>query len=155
MLVLCFRYEGLVAAVTRLVHFGPLSEGLRAKMAAVARVDARRIVGTQPGHTLAEMFALARQAYAEEGYPEAINEHHQGGSIAYASREELATPGNATPIAAHQAFAWNPSIRGVKSEDTILLDGSGPQVLTTTTDWPVCEVTCDGRTLTQPAILER
>jgi antitoxin VapB len=41
MLVLCGRKWGLVGSLTRLIHFGPLPEHLRAKAAAVAQVDAR------------------------------------------------------------------------------------------------------------------
>jgi len=155
MLVLGFRSEGLVAALTRLVHFGPLPDELRAKMEAVARVDARLISGTQPGRALGAMFDLARQAYADEGYPEAINEHHQGGVIAYQGREALATPHDATPLAVHQAFAWNPSIRGVKSEDTILLGASGPEVLTAIPGWPMLPVALNGHSLARPAIREK
>jgi antitoxin VapB len=155
MLVLCFRRAGLVAALTRLVHLGPLPDELRAKMEAVARVDATMILGTRPGRTLGEMFARARATYAEVGYPEAIDEHHQGGSIAYEPREVLATPDAEEAIAPGQAFAWNPSIRGVKSEDTILLGADGPEVLMGMPGWPMIPVTIGGQTIARPAILER
>ena len=39
----------------------------------------------------------------------------------------------------HQAFAWNPSIAGTKSEDTVLITHSGAEVLTQTPDLPVLE----------------
>ena len=155
MLVLCARRAGLVASVTRLAHFGPLPEDLQRRAAAVARVDARMILGTQPGRTLGEMFALARTAYADEGYPEAIAEHHQGGSAGYQTREALARPEDPTLIAIHQAFAWNPSVRGVKSEDTIILGPDGPEVVTAIEGWPVDEIISDGQTIARPAILER
>lgn len=154
MLVLCLRQHGLVGAVTRLVHFGPLPAELRAKAEAVAQIDARLMLGAQPGRTLGDMFALARQAYADVGYPEAIEEHHQGGAIAYLARETLAVPDNPAVIAANQAFAWNPSIRGVKSEDTMLLTASGPDVLTQTPNWPQITITVDGQSIARPAILE-
>jgi antitoxin VapB len=83
MLVLCMRLEGLIAAVTRLVHFGPMPTELRDKALAVAYVDAALILGTQPGRTLSDLFEVARKGYQEKGHPEAIEEHHQGGSIAY------------------------------------------------------------------------
>lgn len=155
MAVLCYRREGLVASVTRLVHFGPLPADLRAKAEAVARVDARIILGTTPGRTMADCFQIARQAYQDEGYPEAIEEHHQGGSTGYQTREVVAKPGNLTPILLNQAFAWNPSIRGTKSEDTVLLTENGPEVLTGMPDWPVWMVEIDGKTIARPAIMER
>ncbi|HEY7343756.1 MAG TPA: M24 family metallopeptidase [Ktedonobacterales bacterium] len=155
MLVLCLRWHGLVAATTRLVHFGALPDDLEARARAVAAVDARMIQGTQAGRTLAEQWELAARAYRDAGYPEAIEEHHQGGSIGYLTRERLATPDDPTPLELSQAFAWNPSVRGVKSEDTILLTASGPEVLTAMSEWPTWDVTLDGQRWQRPAILIR
>ena len=154
MLVLGLRKEGLVPSITRLVYFGSLPDDLHARALAIARVDARMILGTQPGRTLGDMFELARQAYQQEGFPEAIEEHHQGGSMAYHSRESIALPGNTTPIERNQAFAWNPSIRGVKSEDTILVGNHDPEVLTQQIAWPSWDIPIDGKTIARPAILE-
>jgi Xaa-Pro aminopeptidase len=154
MLVLCLRKEGLVPSITRLVYFGSLPEDLHARALATARVDARMILGTKPGRTMGAMFELARHAYQQEGFPEAIEEHHQGGSMAYHAREIIAHPGDTTPIERNQAFAWNPSVRGVKSEDTILLGKHGPEVLTQQVAWPTWDITIDGQTIARPAILE-
>jgi len=106
------------------------------------------------GLTMGEMFDLAKTAYTDLGYPEAIDEHHQGGSIAYGTREVVAMPSNTTPITIDQCFAWNPSVRGVKSEDTTLLTEQGHEVLTAIPNWPTWDVTIDGVTLARPAILE-
>lgn len=153
MAVLCFRRSGLIASVTRLIHFGPLPGDLRERARTLARIDACIIAGTQPGRTLGDLFALARAAYTDAGYPEAIEEHHQGGLAGYLTREEIATPTSTTQIAVNQTFAWNPSIRGVKSEDTIVLTANGPEVLTAPKDWPVWNVEVDGKTIARPAIL--
>jgi Xaa-Pro aminopeptidase len=155
MLVLCLRKEGLIPSITRLVYFGSLPADLHARALAVARVDAKMILGTQPGRTLGHMFELARHAYQEEGFPEAIEEHHQGGSMAYRAREIIAHPHDTTPIERNQAFAWNPSVRGVKSEDTILVGNHGPEILTQQIAWPSWDITIEGKTLARPAILER
>ncbi|NIV21803.1 MAG: aminopeptidase P family protein, partial [Gammaproteobacteria bacterium] len=48
----------------------------------------------------------------------------------------------------------NPSITGVKSEDTILVTDSGIEVLTTTDGWPVIPATAGGVVYERPAILE-
>ncbi len=154
MLILCYRRYGLVTALTRSIYFGTLPDELRATALAVARVDAAMIQGTRPGKSHADMFALARQAYIAEGHPEAIEEHHQGGSIGYLSREILATPETDAPIVVGEAFAWNPSIRGAKSEDTILLGEDGPEVLTRTDGWPMWPITLGGQEVARPAILE-
>jgi len=151
--VLCFRYRGLVTALTRSVYFGDLPESLHETALAVGRVDAHVMAGTQPGRSLAEMFALARQAYAEAGQPDAIEQHHQGGPIAYLSRETLATPTNDWRIASGQAFAWNPSLRGAKSEDTLLLTEDGPQIVTAVDGWPAWSFETSIGVIERPAIL--
>lgn len=155
MLVLCLRRKGLVAASTRLVHFGAPPDDLERRARAVATVDARMITSTQAGRTLEQQWQLAAEAYRDAGFPEAIEEHHQGGSIGYLTRERLAIPGDTTTMAISQAFAWNPSVRGVKSEDTVLLTTDGPEVLTGMPEWPMWDVTLDGQPWQRPAILVR
>jgi antitoxin VapB len=54
-----------------------------------------------------------------------------------------------------QAYAWNPSITGVKIEDTILVGLTANEVLTEMPDWPAIEAEVDGRRYRRPAILER
>jgi antitoxin VapB len=51
-------------------------------------------------------------------------------------------------------YAWNPSITGTKSEDTILVGPHGNEVLTGIEGWPALSVTVDGQTVARPAILE-
>jgi antitoxin VapB len=85
---------------------------------------------TLPGRTLAEAFADCRRFYAEEGFPDGWRDHHQGGTTGYASREVIATPEAHVEILAGQAFAWNPSLRGAKAEETFVLTEAGPEILT-------------------------
>ncbi len=155
MLVLCFRYRGLVSALTRTVYFGTVPSALQQLTEAVARVDAEVIAATQPGRSLGDMFEILREAYRHQGDPQAIEQHHQGGTIGYLARETLARPGLDVPIELGQAFAWNPSMRGAKSEDTMALTANGPEIITTIDSWPTLAVeTASGR-WERPAILAR
>jgi antitoxin VapB len=154
MLVLCFRYQGLVSALTRTVYFGEPPKELRSVSEAVARVDAQVIAATRAGRTLGEMYSVLREAYEREGAPDAIEQHHQGGTIAYLARETLARPGSLTRIETGQAFAWNPSLRGAKSEDTLLLTANGPEIVTTMDGWPTLPIETDIGVIARPAILE-
>lgn len=153
MLVMCGRRYGLVCSLTRLVHFGQPSEEIRRKAEAVARVDAALIAATRPGRTLGELFALAQQEYAAAGYADEWKLHHQGGPAGYEPREYVATPGSQDVVSVGQVFAWNPSITGVKSEDTILVGQDGNEVLTAIADWPVRTVEVNGLPLARPEIL--
>jgi Xaa-Pro aminopeptidase len=153
MLVLCGRRFGLICSLTRLVHFGGLPLDLRQKARAVAQVDAAMITASQPGRTLGEVFDSAQRAYAQVGYADEWKLHHQGGPAGYEPREAIATPGSKEIIREGQVFAWNPSITGTKSEDSVLIKQEGIEVLTSIPDWPMLEVEIDGKTIERPDIL--
>merc|ERR1712232_1450221 len=61
-------------------------------------------------------------------------------------------------VEAGTCFAWNPSISGTKSEDTIFLNplAAEPEVLTVSPDWPMVYIKVpDGRGMYRADILER
>lgn len=153
MLVLCGRQQGLVCSITRLVHFGPLPAELQAKSQAVAAIDAAMMASTRPGTTLSQVFAATQAAYARHGYPDEVRLHHQGGLVGYEPRELIAKPSTDFLIAAGQAYAWNPSITGCKSEDSILVTEDGFEILTGIPGWPLIPVEVDGVNIPRPAIL--
>lgn len=150
MLVLGGRRQGLVCSITRLVHFGRLSDELREKSLATARVDAALIGATRPGRRLGEILAAAVAAYGAVGFADEWRLHHQGGACGYEPREWLARPDGPQQVEVGQGYAWNPSITGTKSEDTILVGANGNEVLTRIDGWPT--LAADG--LERPAILE-
>ncbi len=154
MLILCGRMSGLVCSMTRLVHFGRLPDELRRKADAVAQVDARFIWATRPGRKLCEIFAAGIEGYGAVGFPNEWQLHHQGGLAGYAPREILATPTTDDAVVAGQAYAWNPSIAGAKSEDTILVGEHGNEILTAIQSWPMLTTSVNGNALERPAILE-
>ena len=155
MLVTCAERDGLISACTRLASFGPIGQELADKHRAVARVDAALITTTRPGRTLGQQFAEAQEAYRAVGFGDQWRLHHQGGSCGYLPREVLAGPGNETAIESDQAFAWNPSITGTKSEDTILCGPGGPRLLAEPTDWPGLTAEWKGQAISRPGILVR
>lgn len=155
MLILCGRKSGLICSVTRLIHFGQLPSDLRRKAEAVARIDAEMIAATRPNFTIGDVFHKAQAAYASAGFPDEWQLHHQGGSAGYAPREVTATPLSNQPILTGQAFAWNPSITGAKSEDTILVGEKSNEILTEMAGWPTIDVQIGGQIIRRPAILEK
>lgn len=149
MLILCGRKDGLICSLTRLLHFGPLSDDLQRKAVACARVDATFINATRPGQSLGTIFEKVVVAYAANGFPEEWQKHHQGGAAGYEPREYLGVPGSPDLVIAGQVYAWNPSITGCKSEDTILVGETHNEVLTEIPGWPV--TTIEG--VARPSIL--
>lgn len=155
MLVLCGRKWGLICSITRLLYFGRIPVELRRKANAVSSVDAAFMAATKPGATLGEVFQEGVRTYESVGFPDEWQFHHQGGLAGYGPREIIASPDSKTRIQTGQVFAWNPSITGVKSEDTILVTEHRTEVLTAIQDWPMLEVQYQGQTFLRPAILER
>jgi Xaa-Pro dipeptidase len=149
------RRWGLIISMTRLVHFGPLPDELRRKHDAVARVDAALIHATRPGVPVREIFATGCRAYAGAGYPDEWTRHHQGGPTGYAGRDYRATAETDALVQPNQAFAWNPSIAGTKSEDTILAADNGPEIVTATPDLPIVRVRIAGSEIERADILQR
>lgn len=137
MVVVVAEKWGLHAAATRFVSFGALSDELARKFDAVAKIDNVYIEATRPGAAVADILKQGIAAYKATGYAEEWQLHHQGGAIGYAPREYVATAHNQEVVLENQAFAWNPSITGAKTEDTILVTAHGHENLTAVADWPL------------------
>jgi Xaa-Pro dipeptidase len=144
MLNLCARKWGLTVSLTRFVHFGALPAELAERFHAAAQVNAALLDATRVGATGAELFRVAQSAYAAEGFPGEEQFHHQGGPTGYWEREWVATPTGTQTVVNHQAFAWNPSIRGGKVEDTVLLRDGKIEVVTATPELPTIEASANG-----------
>jgi antitoxin VapB len=131
MLVIVAERWGLHAAVTRFRDLEPPAAEIAAADEAVRQVERALHEATVPEATLGDVFAAGQAAYAAVGQPDAWREHHQGGTIAYQGRETVATPGDGTLIRAGMAFAWNPSLPGIKVEDTFILGPDGARAYVT------------------------
>lgn len=155
MLVICGRKRGLILSMTRVVHFGPLPAELRRKHDAATKVDAALIAGTVPGARIGDVFQAGVEAYAAAGFPDEWRLHHQGGPTGYVGREFRATPDCDQLVVENQAFAWNPSVAGTKSEDTVIAFSSGPEVISATPELPGRDVEMAGRVVSRADIVIR
>ncbi|MGD0730834.1 MAG: M24 family metallopeptidase [Terracidiphilus sp.] len=153
MLNLCSRKWGLVISITRFIHFGALPAELAARFHASAQVNAALLNATRAGATSAEMFRAAQEAYVAQGFPGEERLHHQGGATGYGEREWIATPNGTEIVLDHQAFGWNPSIRGSKIEDTVLLRNGVIENLTPTPELPSLEASVEGSRYTAAGVL--
>ncbi len=120
---------GLHAAVTRIVNLGPPSPEIRRRSAATAEVLEAMRAATRAGATLDDVLGAARAAYESTGFGDEWRLHHQGGTIGYAPRERIATPGDRTELRAGMAVAWNPSVTGTKLEATMIVTDGDPEEL--------------------------
>jgi antitoxin VapB len=129
----------LAISITRFVYFGVLPADLAARFEAAAQVNAALLNATRVGATSAQLFKVAQDAYAAQGFRGEERFHHQGGPTGYGEREWVATPQGTEVVVNNQAFAWNPSIRGGKVEDTVLLHDGVIENLTPTPELPVLD----------------
>ena len=155
MLNLCSRKWGLAVSITRFVHFGELPGELAARFKSAAQVNAALLGATRAGATSAELFRVAQTAYAAEGFPGEERFHHQGGPTGYGEREWVATPNGTEVVVNNQAFAWNPSIRGGKAEDTAILRDGMIEWLTATPELPVINASVNGKNYPAAGVLVR
>ena len=154
LIAVCAKRHGLVASLSRMACAGEIPDGLRAKTEAVAQVFAGFLAATKRGARGAEIYKTGADAYAEKGFGDEINRHHQGGAAGYKSREWVAHPGSAEIVQNNQAFAWNPSITGTKAEETVLVNENGIEYLTVSPDFPQIRTEIDGKEFFAPGILK-
>ena len=155
MLIMCARYQGLIASMTRTVDFGDVPPLLRKKHQAACTVDVTLQQATRVGVAAGRILKEGLRVYADLGFGDEWKAHHQGGPCGYLPREYIVTPEMKTKVEASQPFTWNPTVAGTKSEDTVLVTPRGPEVITKSADWPKTEVVLDKKRFNRYAILDR
>ncbi len=151
---------GLYTSLTRTVVF-EAPEWLDERFAAAAAVETTALAATQQaardGSNAAQVFEAIQTAYEVVGWPDEWNQHHQGGAAGFAGREWIATPESTARVYAPQAYAWNPTVQGTKSEGTVLVTDAVIEPLTLTGSWPTVSVeavgSTDGLCIERPAPL--
>ncbi len=149
------RKWGLIVSLTRFIHFGKIPEELRKKYEANVLIDCTFMAHTRPGILAREVFQKGIDAYREKGYPEEWKLHHQGGPIGYTGRDYRVNFKSPDIVQENQAFTWNPSITGTKSEDTILATPKGLVMITHPILYPTLSMIVEGISFVRPAILEK
>ena len=149
------RRQGLCASASRMVAFGPVEPGLAIAHTVASMVDATCIYFSRPGEPVSEVFRRARRIYEKFDHPDEWMLDYQGGTIGYAPRETLLLPDSAETLRPGIALNWSPSVGAARSEDTIVIDDRGYEVVTEAQDWPKIDVSVKGFVIHRPAILER
>jgi len=153
MLVLMAMRWGLMVAMTRIISLGPLPEKMKQRHSSSMKVDASLILNTRPGLKAGDVLKKGIEMYESEGFKDEWNEHFQGGPTGYNIRDYFVTPETENIIIENQPFAWNPSIKGTKSEDTILVGKSENELVTCSGDWPTKTIEIDGMKIERHEIL--
>ena len=144
---------GLVAAITRLVHFGMPPKNILKARDMIIGIDAEMILGSRPDKKYSDIFKMAVRKYEEYGLGSEWENHHQGGPIGYEGRYFLTNSENMENIETGHAIAWNPSMSGFKSEDTFIVEEDRNTVITRGIDWPALEIETEYGKIFRPDIL--
>ena len=110
-----------------------------------AMVDATCIFFSRPGETVAERLPPRPADLREVRPPRTSGRSTTRGSlIGYSPREALLLPDSPTALAPSMALCWSPSVGPARSEDTVVVDARGFEVVTEAQDWPKLEVVVKG-----------
>ncbi len=149
----CARKWGLITALSRSIYFDETPNNIKCVQRAGNYVDVVFHAHTKPGIVIGQVFNEAQETYAQVDYPNKWKNHHQGGAFGYEAREKIATAESQELININQAFAWNPSIHGNKSEDSILFTQTGMEAITNTGNCPSMNFDYAGKTFFRPDVL--
>jgi antitoxin VapB len=145
LIVVCARRNGLIASLSRIVCAGDIPADLQQRTEAATYVNGALYAATRTGASGSGLYSVAAKAYAEKGFADEIDKHHQGGACGYRTRDWVAHPASKDVVRPNQAFAWNPSITGTKTEETGILTDAGFEVITATDAFPKIPTLVDGR----------
>jgi Xaa-Pro dipeptidase len=149
------RKWGLIVTLTRFVQFGKVPPELLKQYEDNVYVECVLMANTIPGKPVVDALEKGIEAYKERGYPDEYEFHHQGGATGYLGRDYRVNFRTPDIVQENQAFCWNPSIAGTKSEDTMLATSKGPLLLSKPVGFPILEIEVGGHTFQRPGILEK
>ncbi len=147
------RYRGLITTVTRMVYFGKIPENFLHQYRQNVEIECAMIEKTKIGEKMNIPVLTAIEEYKKRGYPDEWKLHHQGGPMGYYARDIRVTPTCEELVRKNQAFCWNPTISGTKSEDGFIITESGPVMITKPFVFPKIELQVNGTRFVRPDIL--
>ncbi len=149
------RYQGLITTITRILHFGKPDPKLLKQFEDNHEIECRMIAATRPGVPASAAFEAGLGAYKELGYETEWHLHNQGGAMGYYARDLRVTRETKDIVEENQAFCWNPSIGGTKTEDGFIATTNGPVMITRPIAYPRVEYRKRGIDILKPGLMVR
>lgn len=153
MVAICAQKYGLTSSISRIVSFSALPDDINKKYNTLLKIDATYILNTRAGELSRDILKKAYNIYKETGYEKDFHLHHQGGALGYLTRDYCTNFDTEDRVLDHQGYSWNPTIAGVKIEDTYVIKGNTQDIITYSGDWVYRDVTINGQTIRRPDIL--
>jgi Xaa-Pro dipeptidase len=149
------RRYGLCASLTRTVAFGGGDPQFHVDHTLATMVDATCIFFSRPGETITEIFRRSKRIYEKYQRPHEWTLDYQGDLTGYTPRELVLRPDTVLQLEPGTAISWSPSVGAARTQDTMVADSRGFEVVTAAQDWPQVEVSVKGFIIARPAILVR
>lgn len=146
--------DGLYAPTSRVIHFGNASEELKSKMDAANYVESFAAHKSFPGTALKDIFEAIKEAYKRKGFDGEWKNHTQGGLTNYKPCEYIIDSHSEIKLIANEAISFNPTIAGVKAEDTYIITEDGTRQISGDKRWPRSEILIEGKKFFKSNILE-
>lgn len=146
------RRKGLHVTFTRIVYFGVPSEELIKRHKAAVYLESYAMELSRSGIKVNDIFKKIIALYETLGFANEWQKHPIGGLIGFQPREYDVTGRTEDVLKANQAFCWNPTINGTKSEDTFLITDDGIEFITHTGNFVYLEVESRKGTILRPDI---
>ena len=145
---------GINANVTRCIYFGKTPVELKEKQSAVNYVISKFYANSITGRSMSELFEIGKSAYREAGYDGEWKNHIQGGISGYNPLEFQVNAVTDFKIKNNNILSFNPTIKGTKSEDPILVKDGTSSVMVFDDRWPFEVVEANGKKFKRPLIME-
>ncbi len=149
------RRHGLCTSATRIVSIGKVDRDFQKAQSLAAMVDATCIFFSRPGETVQGAFRRAKRIYEKFDHTDEWTLDYQGFVVGYQPRETLLKPESPMDLRHGMPLCWSPSVGAARSEDTVVVDERGYEVVTDAQRWPKLEISVKGYPIHRPGILER
>jgi Xaa-Pro dipeptidase len=149
------RRHGLCASLTRTVAFGTVDDEFRQNHSVATMVDATCIFFSRPREHVSEVFRRAKRIYEKFQHAHEWTLDYQGCVVGYSPREVVFRPDSSLMLESDMAVSWSPSVHACRTQDTVVVDSRGFEIVTGMHDWPQIEVAVKGYIIPRPGILER
>ena len=150
MVVICSLYKGVMIAASRIRYFRAETAQEKLQNQAVAKINADMIAASKLGTHSKDLWNNMLHSYKNHNFEQEYLNHHQGGAIGFESREWILRPNLNETLLENQLIAWNPTLIGSKSEETVLVTQGEIKMLTITGGYPT--LTYNGVTVTTPLV---
>jgi len=152
MLVLGVKRNGLVVPITRMVHFGDISEDMRKRFDAVCTIAADTILSCKAGVKFTDVSKRQKALYKELGFEDEWEKHFVGGITGYVVSDGSLCTNKDAVMTESMTFNWYVTITGVNTEDTLIITKYGYELFTVNDIWPTREIVAEKGTVKIPDI---